>query len=380
MEKCNKTPEKILRSDRVLSPIFLNSNLAHFNNKLKTFNLKKCNKLYSQLSKKDFIISKDKILTNNSKGSQLTKNRKDLTPKYQLKLIKNEVIKIFSKNINKNKNPKNNINKIDIGVQIFNNSKKQNKSKNFQILKKLIDHSNNTNFQDIDCILESPHRGVEKIGFSLSSTISSEKNKNHYHPIFVDNNYKGYFYKRKYKKQTSSLVINSLTKNIDIKKINNDKYNEINKNKEMNNPLKRLSIISGVSCIKLRKVIDFSLNHRINNLGNLSTKKINNNLPNTNVIKQRNLENQNLNKNKGIYSMIILKSKSNLNSELNKQDSISLDSDFSFEGVIGNKFFKDKSEKNINNKRYNNSPIKIEKDIEIFKNTTIKNRIGAFYK
>ena len=39
-----------------------------------------------------------------------------------------------------------------------------------------------------------------------------------------------------------------------------DKYD--NKNKKVNNPLEKLSKMSGVSCYKLRKVIDYSLSHK----------------------------------------------------------------------------------------------------------------------
>ena len=54
-----------------------------------------------------------------------------------------------------------------------------------------------------------------------------------------------------------SIEINNSSKRLFI-----DKYNEINKNKEINNPLKKLSKLSGVSCYKLRQVIDYSLNNK----------------------------------------------------------------------------------------------------------------------
>ena len=396
MEDFNKISEKILNLDKELSPIFLSPNFSSLSKKLKTFNAKNYNKLNYPLNNKQFIISKDKIISDNSKRNQLSTNnsKKEFNFQFPSKLLKDEEIKIIIENFNKNQ--KNNIKKIDVGVQSYNNIKNQNKKKKYQLLQKLIECSNNKNYQDIECILESPHRGVEKIAFSLSNTIFSENYKNNnYQPIFVDNNYKGYFYKRNYHKSKSSLSLN--TPNKEIKKINNDKYDEIKKNKEINNPLKRLSIISGVSCIKLRKIIDFSLSHRVNNFRSLSRKKndkidkllppskekiniMDNNLQNEKAFKKCILENKNLNNNKCVYSIISLKSKSNFKSELNKQDSINLDNEISFENVIGNHFFIDKKDKNKIKNRYNISPINFEKDIELFKNTTIKNKIGAFYK
>lgn len=404
MEKFNKIHENLKYSNNKLPKMILNQNLFPVNNKLKRLNLKSHKKNPLFFRNKDYIISKDKTLPINNYN--INKNqfafscdysKKDFSSQYPNK-IKNEIIKIFATTFFKNKNPKNIIKKLDIGIKMNYNSRTQSKSpksKKFQFLKKLIDYSNNNNLEDIDCILESPYRGVEKIGNSLSKTISLEKNKNIYRPIFINDNYKGYFCIKNSSKTKSSLSI--LDKNYNynynknIPKIKIDKYNEIKKNKEIDNPLKGLSILSGVSCSKLRKAIDYSLSHRINNFGNIIKKKYNikitDNKSNNKNIKENNekkinIENKNINKNKCVYSMITLKSKNINDSKLIKKNSINLDNETSFDNVNGNNFFKDKKyKKNFYiQKRYNYySPI-TSREKDLFKNLTIKDKIEAFYE
>ena len=125
-------------------------------------------------------------------------------------------------------------------------------------------------------------------------------------------------------------MVDNISNNRNIKKITN-KYNEIKENKEINNPLKDLSKLSRVSCTKLRKVINYSLNHRINNFGNLIKKKINNN--NSIIMKHCIIDSktQNSERNKCVYSMITLKSKRRNNSEHIKQDTFNLDNESSFD-------------------------------------------------
>ena len=380
--------------------MILNQNLYPLN-KLKSLNLKNINKFPLYFRNKDFIISKDKtlpinnyIFTKNHLALSCDSSKKNFSSQ-QPKKAENEIIKIFSTTLCKNKNPKNIIKKIDNGIKRNHNSRTQNKSpknKKFLFLKKLLDHSNNYNLEDIDCILESPYRGVEKIGNSLSKTISQEKNKNIYRPIFINDNYKGYFCINNFSKAKSSLSIldKKSNNNKNIKKIKIDKYNEIKKNKEIDNPLKGLSILSGVSCSKLRKAIDYSLSHRMNSFGNMIKKKynikINDNKNNDKFIndnneKKINFENKNLNKNKCIYSMISLKSKNIDNSQLIKKNSIN-DNETSFDNVIGNNFFKDKKyKKNFYiQKRFNYYSSITSREKDLFKNITIKDKIGAFYE
>ena len=405
MEKFNKTHENLKYSNNNKLPkMILNPNLSPLNNKLKNLNLKSHNKFPLYFRNKDYIISKDKTLANNNYNFNKNQfvlsygsTKKNFSSQYPTQ-IKNEIIKIFATTYFKNKNPKNIIKKLDNTIKKNHNSKTQSnsqKTKKFQFLKKLIDHSNNNNLDDIDCILESPYRGVEKIGNSLSKTISREKNKNIYRPIFINDNYKGYFCIKNLSKAKSSLSIldKSSNDNKNIKKIKIDKYNEIKKNKEIDNPLKGLSILSGVSCSKLRKAIDYSLNHQINHFGSIIKKKFNikindnkNNDKNINTngnnYKKLNFENKNLNKNKCIYSMITIKSKNFSNSQLIKKNSINLDNETSFDNVMGNNFFKDKKYKKkfYIKKRYNYySPI-TSREKDLFKNITIKDKMEAFYE
>jgi hypothetical protein len=399
MENNNQKCEKLIKSDIKISPIILKTNSSPSNNKLNNINninIINYNKPYYHFKKKDFIISKNKIISNTNNinninninknqialSNDISKHNISSQYSYSPKLLKNEIIQIFTKTFYKNKNPRNFIKKIDVGIQSYKNEKIQMKSpkiKKFQLLKKLIDHSNNKNLEDIDYILESPYRGVEKIESPLSKTISSERNKN-YNPIFINNKYKGYFCDKNYPISKSSLLVDNISNNRNIKKITN-KYNEMKENKEINNPLKDLSKLSGVSCTKLRKVINYSLNHRINNLGNLIKKKINNN--NSIIMKHFIIDSktQNSERNKCVYSMITLKSRRRNNSEHIKQDTFNLDNESSFDNVIGNNIFQNKNKINyyIKNK-YNYSPISFKSNTNLFKNVTIKNRIGSYYK
>ena len=378
MENFNKTQED-------------NINLNNIT-KLKNLNLKRYNKSNNRFRNREFIFSKDKttpcnIYNFNNKQFSLSCDtpRKDFSAQFPVNILNNEIIKLFTQRYN-NKHPKNFIKKIDTGNLIKND--KITKNKKFQFLKKLIEHSNNNYLNDIDYILESPHRGVEKIGDSLSKTYSQENNNNIFRPIFVNDNYKGYCC-IKNSNEKKSLYLNN--KN-DMKKINNDKYNEIRKNKEIDNPLKSLSILSGIPCSKIRKVIDFSLSHPINNFGKIIKKKFNikvinrdnskNLYEDKDKDKQPIIENTNNNKNKCIYSMISLKSKEIKSPKLIKSNSINLENENSLDNVIGNNFFKDKKYKKnyyIGKKHNYYSPIS-SREKHMFKNITIKDKIKPLFE
>ena len=113
----------------------------------------------------------------------------------------------------------------------------------------------------------------------------------------------------------------------------------------------------------------------------MNDNKNNDKIQNYNNEKKFNFENKNLNKNKCIYSMITLKSKNiNTNSQLIKKNSINSENETSFDNLIGNNFFKDKKyKKNFYiQKKYNYySPI-TSREKDLFKNTTIKDKIEAF--
>ena len=278
MEIMNKTYKKIIKSDLKLTTILHND--LSFN---KSINFLDYN-------------SKMGNPQNFSKKNKLFFSKNCITPS---RLLKNSIINLSTKNNN---------NKIDASTQ--KNFYKKN-TKNF--LKILIEKIPNKNNNEIDYVLESPHRGVEKIQYSHDI-----KGKNFFKPVFIDNAYNGYFCKNKEK-------IN-FTMNNNGKKTFIDKYNEINKNKEINNPLKKLSQLSGLSCYKLRKFIDYSLNnkpkHKFIFLGKKEKNK-------KNFLKKDNRYNNF----KNIYSFITLKSKKNIKFKMIK-DNFPLDNEGSLDNNV----------------------------------------------
>ena len=278
MEIMNKTYKKILKSDLKLTTILHND--LSFN---KSINFLDYN-------------SKMGNPQNFSKKNKLFFSKNSITPS---RLLKNSIINLSTKNNN---------NKIDASTQ--KNFYKKN-TKNF--LKILIEKIPNKNNNEIDYVLESPHRGVEKIQYSHDI-----KGKNFFKPVFIDNAYNGYFCKNKEK-------IN-FTMNNNGKKIFIDKYNEINKNKEINNPLKKLSQLSGLSCYKLRKFIDYSLNNKPKYKFIFLGKKEKNK---KNFLKKDNRYNNF----KNIYSFITLKSKKNIKFKMIK-DNFPLDNEGSLDNNV----------------------------------------------
>ena len=278
MEIMNKTYKKILKSDLKLTTILHND--LSFN---KSINFLDYN-------------SKMGNPQNFSKKNKLFFSKNSITPS---RLLKNSIINLSTKNNN---------NKIDASTQ--KNFYKKN-TKNF--LKILIEKIPNKNNNEIDYVLESPHRGVEKIQYSHDI-----KGKNFFKPVFIDNAYNGYFCKNKEK-------IN-FTMNNNGKKIFIDKYNEINKNKEINNPLKKLSQLSGLSCYKLRKFIDYSLNNKTKHKFIFLGKKEKNK---KNFLKKDNRYNNF----KNIYSFITLKSKKNIKFKMIK-DNFPLDNEGSLDNNV----------------------------------------------
>ena len=279
MEIMNKTYKKIIKSDLKLTTILHND--LSFNKAINFLDYNsKIGSPQNFPTKNKFIFSKNSI-----------------TPS---RLLKNSLINSSTKN--------NNNNKIDSSTQ-KNFYKKS--TKNF--LKIFIEKIPNKNNNEIDYVLESPHRGVEKIQYS-----HDKKGKNYFKPVFIDNAYNGYFCKNKEK-------IN-FTMNNNSKKIFIDKYNEINKNKEINNPLKKLSQLSGLSCYKLRKFIDYSLNNKAKHKFIFLNKKDNN----KNIFLKKNNRYNNF---KNTYSFITLKSKKNIKFKLIK-DNFPLDNEGSLDNNV----------------------------------------------
>jgi hypothetical protein len=314
--------------------------------------LKNNNKPHPKLYYKIPIKTKDKIFSNN------IKNFKSI--QYLISYDNNSKRNIHSP-ITKSQNKQ----KIDVGIQNYENLSPK---YNINFLKEIIDDSNNKNFdsRNIDYVLESPFRGVEKIGLTRPENL----HKNYYHPIYINNNYKGYFCLKNFNRSKSNISSDEKY----LKKNNNDKYNDVIKNKaniEVNNPLKRLSKISGVSCAKLRKVIDYSLSNRMDNFRRLFKEKF---------IMKKNNDNKNKSSK---YLLISLRSKRNKKNEEIKKDSINFDHIVSYENIIGSNYFKDKINRtNNNSKLRSNTPmptISKGESIKLFKNIEIKGKIKSFY-
>jgi len=282
MENISRTYRKISKNDLKLTSILQNDLSMNKSIDLINYNSKFIHNPQNT-GKHEFITSK------NSR-----------TPS---RLSKNNLLKIFTKN--------NFSNKIDASTQNnFYQNNSRIKSNFFKILLEKIPKKNN---DDIDYVLESPYRGVEKIQYSTDI-----KHKNLFRPIFINNASKGYFCKNNEK-------INLLTNN-SSKRLFKDKYNEINKNKEINNPLKKLSKLSGVSCYKLRQVIDYSLNNKTKNKFIFLNEKKNN----KKIFLKKNNKFNNF---KNIYSFITLKSKKNRKFQLIKEN-FPLDNDGSLDNNV----------------------------------------------
>jgi hypothetical protein len=351
MEKNNKASEKNTKLKRKIFLSSLSNINSPINSNINNLILKNGNKLHPKIYYKIPIKTKAKIFSSN------TKNFKNI--QYSLSCINNLKRNTYSPKINIS-----NKHKIDIGIQ---NCENLSPKYNIEFLKEIIDDSKNKNFDsiDIDYVLESPFRGVEKIGLTTPKNL----HKNNYHPIFINNNYKGYFCLKNFHRSKSNISNDEKY----LKKNNNDKYNDLIKNKkniEVNNPLKRLSKMSGVSCTKLRKVIDYSLSNRMDNFRSLFKEKF----------MMNNIDNKNKNSK---YLLISLKSKKNKKIEEIKKDSNNFDHIVSYENIIGSNYFNDKINRTKNySKLRSNTPmptISKGENIKLFKNIEIKGKIKSFY-
>ena len=330
MENVNKTYRGVLKKNIKLSS-FVHSNISisKSNDKINLKpRLSKKSNIY--FTKKDKIISKNGILTidyktKNRKISYFLNLQKDFSSQYPSSSRKSAIVQILRKNnsarniLNKKMSTQNNLN-------YFTKRKIPNIKSNF--FKNLIENiPKKKDLKDIDYIIESPYRGVEKINqSSLSKSVSNKNKLNFYKSIFINNNYKGYFCTKKPNQSTNNFPDIS---NLSLKK---DKYNDNNKNKEIDNPLKKISKMSGVSCYKLRQAINYSLRHNLKDLNknNKNNEERKNNLK---INKYKYFLHNNRYKN--IYSIISLKSKQNHKFEnIINDNSIYLDEDDSLENVI----------------------------------------------
>ena len=154
--------------------------------------------------------------------------------------------------------------KNDESKQSSKNSRNLNK---INIFKSLINSKKLNNLSNIDYILESPYRGIEKLEFRKPLIKSSNIFKYDNKTFFVNINN----IKKNYVKDKFGNAKEIIAPKISLKKMNNypitkEKNNLIlnnGNNRNISNPLKNLSKISGVSCIQLRKMIDYSLSHGI---------------------------------------------------------------------------------------------------------------------
>ena len=169
--------------------------------------------------------------------------------------------------------------------------------------KNLIEYIPQKNLNDIDYVIDSPFRGVEKIySSSMSRSISNDRKKNNiYKSIYIHNNNKSC---SSLKKKAKNKEIFDTGQRLENSK--KDKYVEINKNKEIENPLEKISKLSGMSCYKLRQVIDYSLKNYLKiaslnkNERSKNIKQFSNNNFNFNKTRHGNFNN--------LYSIITLKS------------------------------------------------------------------------
>ena len=331
MENVNKTYKNILKKGMKLSS-FLNWDTSKNKNNAKIkFNPKLTKRTNIYLNKRDHITSKNDILTNvlekpkNKNISLLENIQKDFSFKYPSSIKKSAIVTMLKKN-----NSARNIIKKDASVQNnFINSTMRlipNIRCNNILLNLIEKIPKKKDLKDINYIIESPYRGLEKI--QLSKSVSNVKKRfSLYKSIYNNNNnHRGYIYL----KQRSESFGNFPDINKSNSSMKRDKYIDIKKNKEIDNPLEKISKMSGVSCYKLRQVINYSLRHNINDL----TKNENN----ENIMSKKfNKLNKHVLKNdryKKIYSMINLKSRQEHKCNNISEKSIDLDDEVNLENVI----------------------------------------------
>ena len=125
--------------------------------------------------------------------------------------------------------------------KIFSYTVKKIKNIRLNFFKNLIDKIPQKGLEDIDYVLESPFRGEQKISLPFFLKNQAKSNKGFYdlNNLCLSNNKNSYLLR--------------------------DKYNEIKKEKIIDNPLGRISKISGISSYKLRQAINYSLRNNFKN-------------------------------------------------------------------------------------------------------------------
>ena len=211
-------------------------NKSYLLNTTKNISLLKKKKFETKMANKSYIeplAPTISTISNKRKTHSMRNINKELSNLNHNKRINKISIKSLDCNYN-------NIYK-NINIQNKNNNNNQNELKEqfnktkFRLFCRMIGNNYNK-AKDIDCILQCPYRGVEKIK-------KTHKNNNQVTPI----------------KRTIS--------GYNIK--NNNNYQTIS-------PLKTISKKCGISTTVLRKVIDYSLNHQIKNVYKIINEKIEN--------------------------------------------------------------------------------------------------------
>ena len=262
MDNINETYKKRLKKGLKLSLFYRTSTAMNKSLEIMKFSPKLVKKFNIQFHNKENILSKKINLSNELKMQKMpffikriNYNNNTLYPSMS---YKNDMSQLLNKSVNE-KNiliPK----KIDRATQNFDSyyskvRKIPNIKSNF--FKNLIEYIPQKNLNEIDYVIESPYRGVEKIySSSISRSMLHERKKNNiYKSIYIHNNNKSFSSLKKQGMKNKDIL--DTTQKQEISKL--DKYLELNKNKEIENPLEKISKWSGLSCYKLRQVIDYSL-------------------------------------------------------------------------------------------------------------------------
>ena len=319
MKNINRTYKKIPKKEKIFSSFFQTKIPKIKFNDITNSNAKLTDKSNNYFIKKEREISKHGILTirnrpKNKRGSILsnTKTEKEFSSQYPLNSKKSAII-LALKQINNEKNLINcksctQDNFSRVGLKKIPNVK-------LNFFRNLIENINkNENFKNIDYIIESPYRGVERI------QKCSNKNKDQFYKSVYN---KKCFYKK--------------MKNDSIKSYSDIHSLSQRKNKEIDNPIGKISKISGISCYKLRKALDYSLSHNLKDLLN--------NRKNKNEEEKKNIQKINKmkcffrnNRHKKFHWMISLKPKQNYKFEnCVNENSIEFHDDADLENIISSK-------------------------------------------
>ena len=335
MKNINRTYKNIFKKTTNFSS-FLTTKLPK--NKLNDFtniNTKLSEKSNIYLAKNEKSNTKNGILTirNRPKNKRVSSSsninrEKEFSSQYPSNSRKSAIIQVLKK-MNNEKSLINSKSSTQDNFNIFNIRKIPNVKLNF--FKNLIENmSNHDNLKDIDYIIESPYRGVEKIQTCLSKKNYNKTKNDFYKSVNINRNNEKFFCKKR--------VNESIKSYSDISSLSLRKYNNsINdKKKEIDNPLEKISKLSGISCYKLRKAIDYSLRHNLKDLLKNKKEKEEEKINNDKINKLKTFFRTN--RHKKIHWMISLKPKQNCKFEnCINENTIEIHDEGTIENVIYSK-------------------------------------------